>query len=219
MEVEWLLRDAEEVLMEFHQLRRLPDGLAADLAGHGEVGDLVAVLHGTVFQLELLVEDVDVTIAMEFHKEDVLVKVDVMSDNAVSLLEADGKVDEGGLDVDALTVAHFTRNPVDGNGFLRKCDVSGQLDDVVEHVDDLLLFGVKKEATELDDVRPSGGEFFDWRRGCVAGCPGRKSGGFGVENENEHGCLVWQAVKYLWRENIKRISIFSNECLWLIVVI
>jgi len=196
--------------VEFHQLRRLPDGLAADLADHGEVGDLVAVLHSTVFQLELLVEDVDVVVSVKFHKEHVLVKVEVVSDHTVRLLEADGKVDEGGLDVDALSVAHFARNPVDGDGFIGKCDVGGQLDDVVEHVDDLLLLGVKEEAAELDNVRPCCSEFFDGRRGCVAGCPGRKSGGFGVENENEHGCSVWQAGKYLWRENIKGFQFFRN---------
>jgi len=162
MKIEWSLRNAKEVLVEFYQLWRLPDGLAAELADHSEVGYFVAVLHGAVLQLELLVEDVHVAVAVEFHFEDALVKVEVVSDNTVCLFKADGKVDEGGLYVDTLGVAHFTRNPVDGNGFIGKRDVGGQLNDVVKHLDDLLLLGVKEETAELYYVRPSGGEFFDW---------------------------------------------------------
>jgi len=129
--------------MEFNELWNLPDWLPAELADHREVGDLVAVLHGAVFQLELLVEDVHVVVAVEFHLEDALVKLDVVSHNAMSLLEADGKVDEGGLDVNALCLAHFTRDSVDGNCFVRKWDVGWQLDDVVKQFDNLLLLGVE----------------------------------------------------------------------------
>ena len=186
MEVQLAFGNTKEMLMEFDQFRRLSDGLPTELAHHREVGDLVAILHGTVLQLELLVEDVDVVVAVEFHLKNALVKLDVVSDNAMSLLKADREVDEGCLDVDALCLTHFTRDSVDGDGFVGKRDVGRQLDDVVKYVDDLLLLGVKQEATELDNVRPSSDEFFNGRCESTSWCSGWKSGGFSVKDENEH---------------------------------
>jgi hypothetical protein len=90
---------------------------------------------------------------------------------------------------------------VDGNGFVWKRDVSGQLDDVVKQFDNLLLLGVEEEATELDNVRPSCDEFFDGRCGSASWCPGRKSGGFGVKYENEH---CWQAGKISLERKYKK---------------
>ncbi len=180
--------------MEFDELWNLPNWLPAELADHREVGDLVAVLHGAVLQLELLVEDVDVVVAVEFHLENALVKVDVVSDNTMSLLKAECEVDEGDFDVNPLSVTHFSRDSVDGNCFIRKRNFLWQLDDVVKQFDHLLLLGVKEDATELDNVRPRCDEFFDWRCGSVAWSPGRKSGGFGVKYEDEHCWGDWENV-------------------------
>ena len=203
--------------MEFDQLRRLLDGLAAELADDGEVSNLVAVLHGTVLQLELLVEDVDVVVAVELNFEHVLVELDVVTDNAVCLLEAKCEVDEGDLDVDALCLTHFPRDAVDGNCFIGKRNIGRQLDDVVKHLNNLLRLGVEQDAAELDDMRPGFGECFNWQFGLSVGSLGRQSGGFSVKYENEHFWLratgkISLERKYKKDFNFLRLGVCLHVC-------
>jgi len=120
------------VLVEFDELRRLLNGLAAELADDCKVSNLLSILHCTIFQLELPIEDVDVVVAVEFHLENALVKLDVVADDTMCLLKAECEVDEGDFDVNPLSVTHFSRDSVDGNCFIRKRNFLWQIDDVVK---------------------------------------------------------------------------------------